>query len=175
MHGLCSKFAAKFIWLKLALVVLPDATRQLTHAEWRRELEPKQLKNDTRRHKPFSTNLIMLNVILILAKTASNAIQQKWVIPSKTCNSTPHRWGVKGWTDFANTREDQNDTMHRTNNQRRNTHIRNMFHQTPNKHHQWPETCHAVWRMARLESRRRARQAAIPPRVGACSLRSGDT
>jgi len=29
--------------------------------------------------------------------------------------------------------------------------------------------------MARLESRRRARQAAIPPRVGACSLRSGDT
>ena len=65
--------------------------------------------------------------------------------------------------------------MHRTNNQRRNTHIRNMFHQTPNKHHQWPETCHAVWRMARLESRRRARQAAIPPRVGACSLRTGGT
>jgi len=29
--------------------------------------------------------------------------------------------------------------------------------------------------MARLESRRRARQAAIPPRVGACSLRTGDT
>jgi len=28
--------------------------------------------------------------------------------------------------------------------------------------------------MARLESRRRARQAAIPPRVGACSLRTGD-
>ena len=49
------------------------------------------------------------------------------------------------------------------------------FHQTPNKHHLWPETCHAVWRMARLESRRRARQAAIPPRVGACSLRSGGT
>ncbi len=36
-------------------------------------------------------------------------------------------------------------------------------------------TCHAVWRMARLESRRRARQAAIPPRVGACSLRTEDT
>ena len=33
-------------------------------------------------------------------------------------------------------------------------------------------TCHAVWRMARLESRRRARQAAIPPRVGASSLRT---
>jgi len=29
--------------------------------------------------------------------------------------------------------------------------------------------------MARLESRRRARQAAIPPRVSACSLRTEDT
>jgi hypothetical protein len=38
-----------------------------------------------------------------------------------------------------------------------------------------PDHTNAVWRMARLESRRRARQAAIPPRVGACSLRTGDT
>ena len=38
-----------------------------------------------------------------------------------------------------------------------------------------PDHANAVWRMARLESRRRARQAAIPPRVGACSLRTGDT
>lgn len=43
------------------------------------------------------------------------------------------------------------------------------------RHYHWPETCHAVWRMARLESRRRARQAAIPPRVSACSLRTEDT
>ena len=50
-----------------------------------------------------------------------------------------------------------------------------VFHQTPNKHHLWPETCHAIWRMARLESRRRARQAAIPPRVSASSLRTEDT
>jgi hypothetical protein len=50
-----------------------------------------------------------------------------------------------------------------------------MFHQTPNRHYHWPEQRHAVWRMARLESRRRARQAAIPPRVSACSLRTEDT
>jgi hypothetical protein len=43
------------------------------------------------------------------------------------------------------------------------------------RHYHWPETCHAVWRMARLESRRRARQAAIPPRVSASSLRTEDT
>lgn len=50
-----------------------------------------------------------------------------------------------------------------------------MFHQTPNRHYHWPETCYAIWRMARLESRRRARQAAIPPRVSASSLRTEDT
>ena len=60
-----------------------------------------------------------------------------------------------------------NDATHYT--------MKYVFHQTPNRHYHWPETCHAVWRMARLESRRRARQAAIPPRVGACSLRTGDT
>ena len=32
--------------------------------------------------------------------------------------------------------------------------------------------CNAVWRMARLEHRRRARQTAIDPRVSACSLRT---
>jgi hypothetical protein len=52
---------------------------------------------------------------------------------------------------------------------------KNVFHQTPNRHYHWPETCHAVWRMARLESRRRARQAAIPPRVSASSPRTEDT
>lgn len=53
--------------------------------------------------------------------------------------------------------------------------IRNVFHQTPNRHYHWPVTCHAVWRMARLENRRRARQAAIPPWVSASSLRTKDT
>ena len=49
------------------------------------------------------------------------------------------------------------------------------IHQTPNRyyHTAWHE--YAVWRMARLESWWRAQQAAIPPRVGARSLRSGDT
>jgi hypothetical protein len=56
-----------------------------------------------------------------------------------------------------------------------NTNLKHVFHQTPNRHYHWPETCHAIWRMARLESRRRARQAAIPPRVSASSLRTEDT
>lgn len=68
--------------------------------------------------------------------------------------------------------------MHRTNiyndaNTLQN--LKHVFHQTPNRHYHWPETCHAIWRMARLESRRRARQAAIPPRVSASSLRTEDT
>ncbi len=66
--------------------------------------------------------------------------------------------------------------MHRPNKQRRNTlYEKYVFHQTPNRYYHWPETCHAIWRMARLESRRRARQAAIPPRVSARSLRTEDT
>ena len=48
-------------------------------------------------------------------------------------------------------------------------------HQTPIDTTTWPDHTNAVWRMARLESRRRARQAAIPPRVSASSLRSEDT
>ena len=62
-----------------------------------------------------------------------------------------------------------------TNNDATHYTMKYVFHQTPNRHYHWPETCHAVWRMARLESRRRARQAAIPPRVSACSLRTEDT
>ena len=54
-------------------------------------------------------------------------------------------------------------------------HTKYVFHQTPNRYYHWPEQRHAVWRMARLESRRRARQAAIPPRVSASSLRTEDT
>ena len=62
-----------------------------------------------------------------------------------------------------------------TNNDATHYTMKYVFHQTPNRHYHWPETCHAVWRMARLESRRRARQAAIPPRVSARSLRTEDT
>jgi hypothetical protein len=60
MQWLCSRFAAKLIWLKPALLSLPDATQQLTHDVQRRELEPKQLKNATRPKNRCSTNLIIL-------------------------------------------------------------------------------------------------------------------
>jgi hypothetical protein len=60
MQRLCSRFAANLIWLKPALLLLPDATQQLTHVARGRELEPKQLKNDTRLKNRCSTNLIIL-------------------------------------------------------------------------------------------------------------------
>ncbi len=60
--------------------------------------------------------------------------------------------------------------------QRRHTqYMRNVVSPNAKQTPPMARTCHAVWRMARLESRRRARQAAIPPRVGACSLRTEDT
>jgi hypothetical protein len=62
------------------------------------------------------------------------------------------------------------DTMHRqTTTQQRKDYTKRQTDTTIR-----PDYANAVWRMARLESRRRARQAAIPPRVGACSLRTGD-
>ena len=64
----------------------------------------------------------------------------------------------------------QNDTTHRPNNDAPTKGL----HQTPIDTTKRPDYANAVWRMARLESRRRARQAAKPPRVGACSLRTGD-
>gem|GEM_PF-4854723 len=46
--------------------------------------------------------------------------------------------------------------------------------QTSNRYRKSP-TCYAVWRMARLERRRRAWQAAKEPRVSVCSFRTGDS
>jgi hypothetical protein len=67
----------------------------------------------------------------------------------------------------------QNDTMHRLKNN--NAPHKKVFTKRQTDTTKRPDYANAVWRMARLESRRRARQAAIPPRVGACSLRTGDT
>jgi hypothetical protein len=63
------------------------------------------------------------------------------------------------------------DTMHRQTT----THQQKDYTKRQTDTTKRPDHTNAVWRMARLESRRRARQAAIPPRVGACSLRTGDT
>ena len=64
-------------------------------------------------------------------------------------------------------------TPHTGKNKRRTN--KKGVHQTPIDTTIQPDHKNAVWRMARLESRRRARQAAIPPRVSASSLRTEDT
>ena len=67
--------------------------------------------------------------------------------------------------------ETQNDTMHRPKQRHTKSEV---FTKRQTDTTKRPDHANAVWRMARLESRRRARQAAKPPRVGACSLRTGD-
>lgn len=96
-----------------------------------------------------------------------------WVIPSKKRDATPHHNTMRS-EEVDGQPLKMTPCIGQTQQRRHNTH-KHAFHQTPNRYYHWPETCHAVWRMARLESRRRARQAAIPPRVSASSLRTEDT
>ena len=111
--------------------------------------------------------------MLILTIDASNAVPVTWVTTTR-CNSTPEH-DVEWSGEWALLALKMTPCIGQTYTTTPIHNIKNVFHQTPNRHYHWPVTCHAVWRMARLENRRRARQAAIPPWVSASSLRSKDT
>ena len=100
------------------------------------------------------------------------------------CNShlIDEEWRVWQEPTYVENVYAHNDTMHRptirraTQHNISNKYVEKTIRFSPNAKQTLPLawTCYAVWRMARLESRRRARQAAIPPRVSASSFRTED-
>lgn len=140
--------------------------------------------------KCFVKKTWIWNDTLILLMLASNAIQQLWTSHKLwIIDATPRvlhvEWRVWQELTYVEHVHAHNDTMHRQQYDAQHntiyyisiTYVEKTIRFSPNAKQILPLawTCYAVWRMARLESRRRARQAAIPPRVSASSFRTEDT
>ena len=96
--------------------------------------------------------LIPEDTTLISATNASKTVLAKLrqAIPKQDATPQPHGCGVKGEPNRKHARI-QNDTMYR---QQKATHTKIYERFSPNAKQIPPNgpTCHAVWRMARLES-----------------------